>query len=1004
MLASLLPRVFRADIESPVSGVSLLSNVSIDASLDLDARDDVQPWDSGSLCASARYTESISEPDFNNSVHASGVPAPADDQLIRPLASSYVVEPLQPARLRPAKEKSVIDTKRLESGETTEKSHSMRRTVNEMDGDSDSTTPSDGYKTPMSASPQRELSMPLNNQTIMYGSQFIAPSESNQSYTIEKLQKSPGSVPTSGRLVAHHRSFIIDGADDMELLKHRTDAANKEGDKRENDLVANESKLGNENSTRTSFAKLRKWKERNAGSGNTPSIYEQQENPVGPSTMSKSVYVELPAQMTWMEAARIQRSASERNIMKAVDRTPESPVVLPQSEMAGLRMKLEQRRRQIELGKRRNEQQRSQMLHQMGQDAFVQMIRKKDKRPPDMVENVEVPTDKVNIKMAAPDNVVSSSPSVEPSDRRKQSVPKSEDNGVIQVEAPKPAVFINTENENATKMSPQNIARVQQARMPVTLDSNRMSQNAKVESVRSVPVAEIQGSFAAGVDDHTPVLSTTRRSSAGSQQRSTTTGNARRSNSMTQSESGGHTILTSPSVAGSYQSPGNHLAMRRLHNDLDSFDRLSSSLSDLQAEITRLTVQQDEIKNLVSSGGIGPATNISDRDKFFLYPSNDPSSRRSPDMRLRPPLGGQIDPYLQDMAMQHSPYQQPVGGYEVDPRFYVPSYGPYGPQPYISPPHVASHGSYQPPVSQMMHRYPVPPAYMSPYQQPHAGVYQPFHQPQYSGEVGQWAASDEASFYAATTNKQTSRSPREAAALSPCSVSYSDHAADMSSVNTSADTSFIEQSVVAVEPASANQHVDQPADSKPTVSLASPPAEISSSRPAQAAAFFVDTSPRPKATMSRQNSASGTVSTPRAECFVVNFEPDSAATQPVSNKKTQSESGSETVNSPRSVFSEPPLTVASTIDSTTMRKDMNSSTPLHQKEALAAAISSVSYTVKSVLENEECNVATSAPQPVVFVIGQEQEVCYKDLYLQFILCDFATLNYVMFTVSQLIVC
>ena len=866
------------------ASTSLLSNVQIDASVDFDSPD-VRLSAALSKLEAGNLT-SRTEPRHAASNH---VAQPRSASAMASVPSTLDLEPLQPARLRPAKEKMNSDSKQLECGEAVGKRHADTAADDGEKNASECSTPSDSYQTP-GGSPQREAaSLP---QRLTYD-----------------LTTSSGLDP-SHSYVVHGDSddFVRDNTDSNKLQTSGT-GKSKLQSALKSDTVAGE---------RTSFASLRKWKDRNSGSLESPVIYDQRGSP--PTAMSKSVYVVHPAQTTWMEAARIQRSASDRQVCRPLAEVSDGG--LAPSQMAGLKMQLEQKRRMIQSGKRKEEQQRSQQQQQVGEEAFVQMMRKRDRQP------VRQPNGNLLVKTTLP----TSASSV-----------RSASAGRYQTAADSSGISQQVLSKDATLVMPS-----KGVTQPV-LSGAVLSKGAKMannQTVTGVPPIVTQAVTAtAQPHSQSDVVD------AGPQ------------DSKSQSRVP-QVPQATPDKATQLEPPQGM-----------SFDRLSNSLSDLQAEIFRLTQQQDEIKHLVSGGANG--TTGPEPAPFFLYPTSGQSVSTAPNSIQTASAGSAIPPAS---TQPPHPYPPP-SAYPMDPRLYVPEYGTY-------PPHYSPHhhhvASSLPPVGTMYsmsgippltHRYPGGGPFMAPYpHDPMSGMYRsPGMPPTAVSEVYpmQWPPGQAPQSYYMSPPyvDHTRHSIPGPAVVSHAVPSVPPHAISMPGHSSREPT--VTASLPSPLPSARDVPASQPTAffinttseqvvSKPAVTEAQSPVATTSPAAAtmtpvtQATAFFVDTSTIEDTSPPSHSSPSvvaspAPVSTPQATAFFVSTSPSDSSLPPSDSKELSTE----------------PSPVAT---------DQKNSDIQH---SVTDEQSTVDISAAAVLPPPDVPaIVADTKEPVVFVIGQDDEVCH----------------------------
>jgi len=896
--------VCRADdnVTEHSASSSLLSNVDISASLDFDARDtgiSATLFDSSALtdhrAVSANPT---SRPDRRH-VAGNHISEPRSASAFPTVPVTLDLEPLQPARLRPAKEKANSDSKQLESGEAVGK---RRADTVADDNVSEASTPSDSYQTP-GGSPQHEASVSIPQRL------------------------------TYDMMVSKSGEFIHDNHDIMDSNKLQASG-------NETSVLPNALKLDNDVTKRTSFAQLRKWKERNSGSLESPVIYDQQvgpgPGPGPPTTMSKSVYVVHPAQTTWMEAARIQRSASDQQVCRPVAEAPDGG--LAPSQMAGLKMKLEEKRRMIQLGKRRVEQQRTQQQQQVGDEAFVRMMRNRDRQP----------ASQKNIAPLLGSNVRSAS------------------TGRCQIGAGNIAL----EQQQGLSKDATVVRFSKGITQPVLSGAmlSKAKNNAKVADNQAVT-----GSATA----------VTQRSTAVAPQ------NAQKDVVDAVQQDNKHQSRT---LSSSQVTPG------RTNHQLEppqgmSFDRLSSSLSDLQAEIVRLTQQQDEIKHLVS--GTTNGTSVAERPPFFLYPTSAPSVSAAP-AALQSASTGAIIPA--PSTQPPHPYPPPAG-YPVDPRLYVPEYGTFPPHYSSHHHHVASslpHPGAMFPVSgvpPLTHRYPAGAPFVSPYpHDPMSGMYRsPGMPPTAASDIYpvHWPPGHTPqSFYMSPPYVDpTRRTVADSAVISHAAPSVPPHAVSMPGhggreppltgsvsspsqpvhdVAASQPTAFFVSTSAALEQVVHRPSVTSLSDAQLPVAAVSPAASAVSPV-TLATAFFVDTSTVAVTSPETHSSPSSVapVSAPHATAFFVSTSPSADSVPPSGNQETVS---------PESEVQQDP---ARDNVAVTEQKNADDLQPPVDDELSMTSTPSADVSPPSDVDT----TSADAKVPVVFVIGQDEEVFHSSYVL-----------------------
>lgn len=897
-----------------------MSNVEIDASLDFETNDtDISTalLDSSLSDLEALRTRSAGRTTSNHATE------PRSTSALPSVPATLNLEPLQPARLRPAKEKANCDSKQLESGEAVGRHRADMSADDGVHNASGSSTPSDGYQTPMQGgSPQREaVSLP---QRLTYDMSVTSGPDPSRSYVIH----------------GESNDFTID-SQDTDSNKLQTSGSGKA-------VLQSVLKSDSDAGERTSFAKLRKWKERNSGSLESPVIYDQRGS--APSTMSKSVYVVHPAQTTWMEAARIQRSASDRQVCRPAAETCDGG--LAPSQMAGLKMKLEEKRRMIQSGKRKVEKQCSQQQQQVGEEAFLQIIRRQPVRQPDsslLQKNIS-PLSGSNVRSAstgryhtAADSNVSSSMLTQQQIVNKDAAVVRPSKGITQPVLS--GALLSKARDDAKVAHGQTYTRsAHTVTQPVSAMAQQASQSDVVDAASQDSKSQIRAS-AAG--------------------------------------------LASADKAGQLEAPQGM-----------SFDRLSSSLSDLQAEIVRLTQQQDEIKHLVS--GTGNGTTAAEHTPFFLYPTSGNSVSAAPNAAQTASAGAVIPP---PSTRPPQPYPAP-SGYPVDPRLYIPEYGTFPPH-YPSHHHVASslpHANAMYPLSgvpPVTHRYPGGGPYMAPYpHDPMSGMYRsPGMPPTAASDVYpvQWPPGQTPQSYymsAPYVDHVRHNVPAGGSTFSHAVPSVPPHAMSMQShssrepsapqtvvagslpsppqavlrdVPVSQPQAFFISTSSSSEPAVGKPNVTSPSEAE--LPVATTLAAVTPVTPVTlATAFFIDTStiadasPQPHSSPpSHVTSQTPPVSTtPHTSAFFVSTSPTVDSSPPRDSKQLVSLPESELQHSP----------VTDNVAAVQENVDLQ---PSVSDEPSTAGMTGTS----SVLPPDAPAPSADTKTPVVFVIGQNDEVCHS---------------------------
>lgn len=338
---------------------------------------------------------------------------------------SHSSEPLLPAKLRPSKEKSNNHSKKCEYSERGgRRKHRALKSDDGAcvrsepkgesgdDGSSASSTPLDGYEATSVDSIENngketafeDYDLACLNSNI--GPEFDSRQNARnhpggQSYAARGGAALANSVLTEGlSVVGSEMSSVNRGGitlgcgssndgSDQELRKLRADSRDKECAGR-NDRMGFFVLLGRDGpngsldkgvgidrrrDAKTSFAQIKQQKEaekisKGLHDSETGGIVA--DHPKGVPLLGRprknSKFSSLPNQTTWL-----QEGAHRTLEKKATSSRDEDPVELLPSELIGLRLKLEENRRQIENRKKFAEKQWTRQRQQMGKEAFIQV-------------------------------------------------------------------------------------------------------------------------------------------------------------------------------------------------------------------------------------------------------------------------------------------------------------------------------------------------------------------------------------------------------------------------------------------------------------------------------------------------------------------------------------------------------------------------------------------------------------------------------------------------------
>lgn len=611
------------DLASQSQGSSLLANVSIDS--DMDVNESLGSLDLGDLCDTPRTLNSVSRSALHDPDHPEYMEIQSVTSGQGSSRASNRTEPLMPARLKPAKEKLINHTKEEERGDMNERG--KMASPPRMLAEPDSRYFQDVHDSSVSVSPlpPGELSYSLEGARIDQSNapgaridQSNAPSHvadsrelpevlsarsysiPDQIYTCETARAAGIPVVTESRdgnilrrNGSRHGSTTSsrssgDFSDHESQKIHYDHKARESGDgkqmtldhsdvMRPDSLMVNKSELiitdpkkasvekfFNRPARTTTFAEIKKNKENFENSGLVYMQHGQEPNvpksgtlksafnknrPSGSATYSKKTsFAILPNQTTWQQTA----PGAERSKNTDVESPANGSMVPLASELLQVRLKLEEKRRMIERKKHRMEVQQNKVRQRIGKAAFMQVLSKKDPGE-NAVQNGQFPQSRPSEPFQEASEPV---PSVSHSE---------EDARIPPMHAPM------SDNVVAAPSDPYMNTPIKQG-MPVG-------------PVHSTPKSQAEGS---------------RRSSA-RQAIQETIDNVRKkwfpeASSTAQDENLGVAALdesdnTPPEDAvENYDQYGN------------SLDKLNQSLSELQGEIMRLSLQQEQIKSVTDDG------------------------------------------------------------------------------------------------------------------------------------------------------------------------------------------------------------------------------------------------------------------------------------------------------------------------------------------------------------------------------------------------------------------
>ncbi|ELU11545.1 hypothetical protein CAPTEDRAFT_228385 [Capitella teleta] len=750
--------------ESSSSG--MLQNVSIDTDVSLDLSDEsIDIGDtprSASTGLRSRATGGVAalQDLFKGPLENDGT----ELQSISSRASS-TIEPLMPAQIKPAKEKSNNHTKEEESGEkdkspaTPSRPQIPKNLSITSEGHEDSSSDED-FQTPsvetvpLPGFPQNNHSPSKSPEKNVEGKQydaFVVETDDKkfdrskpvyQSFTLHNQPKTPEAAEAAGIPVVTDANSSVQ----QSLLQQMRAQRNEdEGPRQRPGSLNIKSAHGNnaKGSPKTSFAQIKKQKENGevspsvlfAAQQGAPaklgSLRDQFQNKQKPAA-KKTTFAALPNQTTWRENA-VQRNSAERDVTDS-NREGEPPAVSAAvqplaSELLDIRMRLEERRRQMEGEKKRKEMQWSKQRQRVGKQAFIQVISKtKDDK-----EDEEKPL------MTKSMDAASLSSSCEPEVMTQSDSQVYADN---KVEAPTIDRLSVSEEAHSSAPPPVNKSKERlRSTSPASAGSRDSSPKPKGSYSREAIQTLIEGGRKRWGSDETRERSSskeklTAKPSNPAVERSATPNQAR---SRPGSCGSPAPSLDRDSPALSRSSQESQPAMSSSMENVPyntSLDKLNCSLSELQGEIMRLSLQKDQLKTLVGSEGerpaqqeerVEPAENGGDDSKFFLYPRG--ASGGEPDIASSVVSQTAVTsqgppPALPPASVPHS-YSMPPQMHYAHPipqphygQGYPGQYPPYmtSQQPYPHPQQYPMHGQY-PPMYQQAQIYQQPYPVMHQWQQ-----------------------------------------------------------------------------------------------------------------------------------------------------------------------------------------------------------------------------------------------------------------------------------------------
>ena len=555
-------------------------------------------------------------------------------------------------------------------------------------------------------------------------------------------------------------------------------------------------------SPKTSFAAIKKQREngdvspmmyvnigtKGGNAGNSSLRDQYQCNRTGSRPEKKTTFAALPNQTTWQESA--QRSNSQNMIS---NKENESAPAVQGTELHSIRMKLEEKRRQIETGKKRMEHQWNKRRQHVGKQAFMQVVAKggkSDEGGPDggrrtsmepVIEESPSPlkateTIAATITAAREPETITAVPagqlprsrepsrerSREPSQERIRSAtpPQFDSKSHLRDASPKPTHShhdsssaeselmitsdISSEVERVTR--PKHNRPFEPSSSDLSSDS---SMNAKVTRPSSTPALDRHHRSESPMTRSDPEYSDSQRTFSRQ-------GIQDKIEGVRERWFGDKQDRDRKTRSASYDTLDNSSQPQQAINVNNkgkqqygtSLDRLNCSLSELQGEIMRLSLQQDHIESIVKGDPDAPAPAaevkpappaVTKQEQF--YPRE---SEVSSTMAAVPPPPGPQQSYP-----SHMPYQAYPAAPTYPPGAHYPAPAP-PPAPYMpGHPHTAAY-----PIT----HYPGMPAHY----QTNPGMYAPPHVYPYQNMAGQpptWTSPPQDSYLGGHTNMPPASHP-----------------------------------------------------------------------------------------------------------------------------------------------------------------------------------------------------------------------------------------------------
>jgi hypothetical protein len=386
-----------------------------------------------------------------------------------------------------------------------------------------------------------------------------------------------------------------------------------------------------------------------------------------PKPAKKTTFAALPNQTTWQESA--QKTAQK---MKDMNKENEADPVQPlASEISSIRLKLEAKRRNIELEKMKIEVQWSKQRQRLGKAAFLHVVAKgkgdkiesiaeeKDEmKMSTSLERKQLPKETQRGRLPSIDKKVEEQPRREEGPRREEPrrevLTKRRDSEPVRQRTPPPPSRPRSATPPRSETPPHSRTPVQARTEPAGEEKSRRDSN------RSTP-PPLSGETPADKEDKKFTT----------EEIKSTIDNVRQrwfpdSPAHGPKDSGDAKPLQPPNEENA--------------NDYgNSLEKLNMSLNDLQGEIMKLTLQQEQITKTISTTGTPKTSRESSTDPPQTAPVPAPAPAPAPAPITQsphvPPISHSQDPYYSQTGKPQIP-GDPYGNYP----YMMHPQGPYGSQ------------------------------------------------------------------------------------------------------------------------------------------------------------------------------------------------------------------------------------------------------------------------------------------------------------------------------------